>query len=74
MDQGGDMAEQFDEKTQKRADVCLNKCSTCKKGREKQSGFSFKLVKLEDKLNICPWCKAYRKVYGVPAWENPPQS
>jgi hypothetical protein len=68
------MAEQFDEKTQKRADVCLNKCSTCKKGREKQSGFAFKLVKLEDKLNICPWCKAYRKVYGVHAWENPLQS
>jgi len=68
------MAEQFDAKTRKRADVCLNKCSTCKKGREKQSGLSFKLVKLEDKLKICPWCKGYRKVYGVPAWENPPES
>lgn len=68
------MAEKFDEKTMKRADFCLSKCPTCKKAREKKSGLRYKIVKLEGKLNYCPWCRAYRKVYGIPAWENPPEA
>lgn len=68
------MAEDFDQKTLKRAEFCLSKCPTCKKGREKQSGLSYMMVKLEGKTNLCPWCRAYRKVYGVPAWEKPPSA
>jgi hypothetical protein len=68
------MSEQFDEKTVKRAEFCLEKCTACKKGREKQSGLFWWIVKFEDKTKLCPWCRAYRKVYGVPAWEKPPRA
>jgi len=61
---------QFDEKTLKGAEFCLNGCPMCKKGRNKGSGFLFHLLKLE--ARVCPKCKAYEKVYGVPAWEKPP--
>ena len=66
------MAE-FDEKTLKRAEFCKSKCRVCVKGREAGSGFWYRAVKLEDRLGICPWCNAYRKVYGVPAYQKPPQ-
>ena len=66
--------EQFDEKTRKRADFCLNKCTACKVGREKGKGFFNWVVRLEHKLGFCPWCRAYEKVYGVPAYEKPPQA
>ncbi len=59
----------FDDKTLKDAEFCLNQCPMCKKGREKGKGFLYQLLKLEAK--VCPKCKAYQKVYGVPAWEKP---
>jgi ribosomal protein S27E len=61
----------FDEKTLKRSEFCESKCPTCVKGREKGSGIWYMLVKLEDRLHFCPWCRAYQKVYGVPAYEKP---
>lgn len=64
---------QWDEKTRKRADFCLNKCTLCKLGRKRGKGLFYQLVKLEAGLKLCPWCRAYEKVYGVPAYQNPPQ-
>jgi hypothetical protein len=63
---------QFDEKTIKNARFCKDSCPMCIKGREKGKGFFYKLLKIEAKF--CPKCKAYEKVYGVPAWEKPGQS
>jgi len=60
----------FDEKTLKRAEFCESKCTACKKSREKDTGFWHTVVKLEEKL--CSWCRAYTKVHGVHAYENPP--
>jgi hypothetical protein len=66
--------QDIDEKLKKRADFCLNKCPVCKAGRNKGKGFMYQMTKLESKLGVCIWCNAYKKVYGVPAYEKPPQS
>ena len=67
-------AVQVDEKTRRRADMCMNKCTVCKLGREKGRGFFYRMVKMESRLKVCPWCRAYEKAYGVPAYEKPPQA
>ena len=67
-------APEVDEKLQKRADFCLEKCPVCKSGRNKGKGFMYQMTKLESKLGVCIWCNAYKKVYGVPAYEKPPES
>ena len=64
---------EFDAKTLKRAEFCKDKCIACRMGREKGKGFFNWMVRLESKLKICPFCRAYEKVYGVPAYEKPPQ-
>ena len=44
------------------AAVCAN-CPACRHARKTQKGLVFALVKkVEDK--ICPFCKAYERVYG----------
>jgi uncharacterized protein CbrC (UPF0167 family) len=49
------------------AKKCMT-CVVCKRARIKQSGFSFWFVKnIEDSL--CPYCKAYERVYGKKAHE-----
>lgn len=68
------LAGRFDEKTLKRAEVCLKKCTLCKLGRKKEKGLFNSMVKLEARLKFCPWCRAYEKVYGVPAYISPPES
>lgn len=65
---------EFDEKALKRADYCKSKCTLCVKGREKGQGLAYKMVKLESRLRLCPWCRAYEKVYGVKAYEKPSQA
>jgi hypothetical protein len=65
-------ADQHSEKTMKRADFCMNKCTACKLARKKEKGFWFWLVKLE--AGMCPMCRAYKKVYGVPAYQKPARS
>lgn len=65
---------EFDEKTLKRAEFCKSKCTACRVGREKGKGFFNRVVRLESKLKVCPWCRAYEKVYGVPAYEKPPEA
>jgi hypothetical protein len=67
------LSEGFDAKTVQRAEFCRDKCTLCKLGRKKDSGFFHALVKLEAKVKLCPWCRAYEKVYGVPAYRNPEQ-
>jgi hypothetical protein len=67
-------APEVDETLQKRADFCLKKCPVCVLGRKKDKGFFHAWTKLEVKLGVCPWCNAYEKVYGVPAYEKPPES
>ena len=52
------------------ASLCEKRCTVCKKARGQESGFWKSFVKLEGRF--CPMCRAYEKVYGVPAYENPP--
>lgn len=44
------------------AKVCLN-CLVCKRARKTQSGAAFWLT-LNVESRICPFCLAYRRVYG----------
>ena len=44
------------------AKVCVH-CPVCRRARKTQGGVAFRLVqKVEAK--ICPFCRAYAKVYG----------
>jgi len=54
--------------TTKMAEFCKDGCPVCVKGREKGEGLLYTITKLE--ANICPACRAYTKVYGVPAYEK----
>lgn len=56
------------ETTKKLADFCKNTCPVCTRAREKGKGFLYEFVKLEEPL--CPACRSYKKVYGVPAHEK----
>lgn len=71
MEESKPLKERFDEKTLKRADFCMNKCPICKGGREKGRGLFYQMTKLEAKTKLCPYCNAYKKVYGVPSYEKP---
>ena len=52
----------------KLARVCAN-CPLCQRARQQQGGLAFRLVKsLETK--VCPFCRAYERVYGRPAHEG----
>jgi hypothetical protein len=55
-----------DDKLQKMADFCKNSCPVCVRARKKGKGLLYMMVKLERKL--CPFCRAYEKVYGKPAY------
>jgi hypothetical protein len=53
------------EKDRKMAKFCLN-CPVCKHARKQQKGLAFMFVqKIEG--NLCPFCKAYERVYGKKA-------
>ena len=55
------------EKERQMAKKCLE-CPVCKKARKNQRGFFFWFVrKIEG--DMCPYCKAYEKVYGRKAHE-----
>ena len=52
------------------ADVCLRGCPVCKHARGKQRGLAFWWVgKVEN--HVCPFCRAYERVYGRKAHESP---
>ena len=59
------------DKDREMADFCLNKCTGCQKARKEQKGFMFWLVKVIEG-GMCPYCKAYAKVYGRKAHEPVP--
>lgn len=53
------------EKDRKMAKKCLE-CPVCSRARKKQKGFAFWFVKTIEG-DMCPFCKAYEKVYGKKA-------
>lgn len=58
------------ERDRRRAEKCL-RCPACRRARARQGGWAFWLVKrIESKL--CPWCRAYERVYGRKAHEPIP--
>jgi rubrerythrin len=49
------------------AKVCLN-CPVCRQSRKKQEGAAYWFTsKVEDR--VCPFCNAYKRVYGRKAHE-----
>jgi len=50
---------------------CLNTCKVCKYARRKQRGLIFRLVKCVE-TSVCPFCRAYAKVYRRKAHEPIP--
>jgi hypothetical protein len=51
------------------AAVC-QRCPACRHARKRQRGLFFQLVRrVESKL--CPFCRAYERVYGRKAHESP---
>jgi hypothetical protein len=61
------MSQPVTDKDRKNAEVCARKCTVCKSARMKQKGFPFFIVKIEE--SFCPYCRAYKKVYGKKAHE-----
>lgn len=51
--------------TRKLSSFCKDTCPVCTRAREKGEGLLYNFVKAEEKL--CPACRSYKKVYGVPA-------
>jgi hypothetical protein len=61
--------KKFSEATIKLAGICKDECPVCTRAREKGSGLLYQVVKIE--RHVCPMCRAYEKVYGVPAHMKP---
>jgi len=59
------------ERDRKWAQQCVE-CTVCEAARRKQRGFAFWLVRLLEG-SVCPWCKAYERVYGRKAHEPAPE-
>ena len=59
------------ERDKKMAQKCVG-CYVCKKARVNQKGFFFWFVQEIDE-RICPFCKAYEKVYGRKASAKVPK-
>ena len=58
------------EKDRKMAQQCIE-CPVCRQARKKQRGIAFWFVKTIER-GLCPYCKAYEKVYGRKAHEPTP--
>ncbi len=50
------------------ARVCVN-CTICRRARRKQRGLAYLLVRQVEE-RICPFCRAYERVYGRKAHET----
>ena len=55
------------EKDKRMAQKCLE-CLVCNRARDKQRGFCYWLVKKIER-GVCPYCRAYERVYGRKAHE-----
>jgi len=53
------------------AQFCLH-CPVCNRARRRQRGAAFWLVKRVE-TGVCPFCRAYERVYGRKAHEPPPE-
>jgi hypothetical protein len=59
---------QITEKDRRLARVC-GSCPVCRQARKKQKGLAFHFVKTIEG-DICPFCRAYERVYGRKAHER----
>ncbi len=59
------------DKDRARAQKCME-CLACVHARKKQKGLIFLFVKLIEN-KICPYCMAYKRVYGRKAHEMIPE-
>jgi len=55
------------ERDRRRAQMCID-CPACRRAEDKQRGLAYLFVKFLEK-GICPYCRAYEKVYGKKAHE-----
>ncbi len=55
------------ERDRKMAQRCVE-CPVCRRARAEQKGFAFWFVKSIEN-GLCPFCKAYERVYGRKAHE-----
>jgi hypothetical protein len=62
--------ETITNKDREKAQKCLD-CTLCDYARKKQKGIAFWFVKAIEG-SLCPYCKAYEKVYGRKAHEPIP--
>ncbi|MDY6905023.1 MAG: hypothetical protein SWH61_10080 [Thermodesulfobacteriota bacterium] len=51
--------------TQSLAHFCKDTCPVCTRARKKGKGVLYQMVRIEE--HMCPACRSYKKVYGVPA-------
>lgn len=58
-------------RTRALAQCCVH-CLVCRRARRRQAGLAFWLVKTFE--GLCPFCRAYAKVYGRKSHEPLPQS
>ena len=52
------------------ADVCVS-CPVCRRARGRQRGAAFWFVRKAER-QVCPFCRAYERVYGRKAHERAP--
>ena len=59
------------EKDRRRAQRCVE-CKVCEHARKKQRGIAFWFVK-KFEASVCPFCKAYERVFGRKSHERIPK-
>ena len=59
--------QEITERDRSMAKKCVE-CTVCVRARKNQRGFAFWFVK-KIEGSVCPFCKAYEKVYGRKAHE-----
>ncbi|MDF2957091.1 MAG: hypothetical protein OD814_000713 [Candidatus Alkanophagales archaeon MCA70_species_1] len=52
----------------RRARFCAEVCPICRRARSKKKGLAYWFVKNIDR-KICPFCRAYEREFGKPAYE-----
>jgi hypothetical protein len=62
------MTEKITEKDRAMAELCV-KCPVCRYARKKQKGPVYLFVRAIEG-NLCPFCRAYERVYGRKAHET----
>jgi hypothetical protein len=68
MDQTIAQSQAITEKDREMARKCIE-CKVCRSARKSQRGLAYWFVKTVEG-GMCPYCKAYEKVYGRKAYEK----